>query len=259
MSSINESLLAIVKERRASYVKSLRMLFLSMATLLAFHVLIFEPYLEAQTRLIQVKREQVASVAIESNIEKRREAYAEIGEELSGRIELLLVVMMDDIASDLRGLTRDLAPYLPESVPAATPEEEARRPAFQMQMQMQELRPRPGSGFGNAIIQELQSARNWGDVRKTMQPWVAENVIDVRFSEYNESIGSFIDGALSEIDQVRGNQRDLSFCRRSCAGYGKEWKTRPARRWRRCVRSKSCLLRMSGGGGPLEARREFWG
>ncbi|MDQ8183326.1 hypothetical protein [Pelagicoccus sp. SDUM812005] len=208
MSSIHEPLLAIVKERRSAYVKSLRWLLLSMVTLLAFQVLIFDPFVAAQTRLAEVKQEQGVYGPIARNIEKRREAYGELGARLSGEVERRLASMMDNIAEDLQFLTLEVALYLDLGEGAGTG---GRDPVFDpmhgvqskaMQVGPLSMPPPRELGLNEEERAALREAQSWSEARELLQGKVEDEVVAVRFSEYNAGIREFVDEAIADIEKL---------------------------------------------------------
>ncbi len=214
MSSIHEPLLAIVKERRSSYTKSVRLLFLSFATLVAFQFLVFDPFVDAQTRLIEVETEQTAYAAVAKNIGSRQAAYSKLGEDLKKEIDTRLTEMMKGIASDLKLVTDEVINYLegdldPFEGDVSEPEELSLRDIQAMQMQSVAqmdipAMPRPTlMELDSGTVAALRATQSWSEIREILQPEIQSAVIEVRFSEYNKQVQSFVDRSLQGGEKAR--------------------------------------------------------
>ncbi|MDQ8204766.1 hypothetical protein [Pelagicoccus sp. SDUM812003] len=202
-----DSLLSIVTERRARYLKQARLVFLSIATLLAFQFLIFDPYIETTRGLSDSQNEKEQVDALLRNLEKREAAYVELQKQLEADVERLLETMMDGIASDLDQLTYQVNGYIRDELRKPLAElgmEESDPSSMAMQMPLSSDVPAASLHIPYSVQVELGEATSWREIRELLQEVVERQVIEVRVSEYNVDLQQAIDDALSRIEKANG-------------------------------------------------------
>lgn len=214
MNAMHESLLPIVNERRSKYARLVSLLVLSFATLVAFQFIIFDPYLDAATSLIETQEEQARFDALKRNIERRQAAYAALEPKVERTMKSGLDTMMLEISRDLTELNARVYRYVPDPLKPSDAEPVGRYDrGDDRSMQVQAVQaPLDASreAASSARLQEfsipgaaqsrLRRANDWAEIRRILEPEIQEKVIDVRFSEYNERLRSSINSIAAEIE-----------------------------------------------------------
>lgn len=225
MSSMPESLLSIVNERRSSYLKSVRLLFLSFATLLAFQFIVFDPYLSATSQLVETEQSEFRLNAMRRNVESRQAAYAAMQPRIEEAMEQGLANLMSNLAQDLEVLTYQIAPYLPDDLKPIPEDSLLEEPRMQMQMQASAM-PQPSGltrlrvKLSDETVSRLSETQSWNQIREQLNQAIQEQLIAPRFSEYNseiqraigkelQAIRSASDWAPADLDALPEDLREL--------------------------------------------------